>query len=66
METDSSSKEDMVVSGGKAFLRHRHRVAIRRGMIDSLQSFKAHGWVIETGKRVIKVAKLTISKDKAK
>ena len=62
---NSSSKEDMVVSGRKALLRHIHLVIIRRAMIDSLQSFKAHVRVIETGKRVIKVAKLTASKYKA-
>ena len=42
MEMDSTSEEDMVVSGGETLLCHRLLVAIRRGMIDSLQSFKAH------------------------
>ena len=36
MEMDSSSKEEMVVSGTKALLYHKHHVAIRRGMTDSL------------------------------
>ena len=65
MEMDLTNEEEMVLSGGKALLRHRLLTAIRRGMIDSLQSFKAHVRVIETGKRVSKVAKLTASKDKA-
>jgi hypothetical protein len=35
-------------------------------MLDSLQCFKAHVQVTETGKRVVKVAKLTAPKEKAK
>ena len=62
---DSTSEEDMVVSEGETLLCHRLLVAIKRGMIDSLQSFKAHVRVIDKGKRVTKVAKLTASKDKA-
>ena len=54
MERDSSREEDMVVSGGKVLLYHKLLVAIRRNMIDSLQSFKTHVWVIETGKRIVK------------
>ena len=65
MEMDSTNKEDMVVSGGKALFCHKLHVAIQRDMIDSLQSFKAYVRVIETGNRVTKVAKLTASKDKA-